>query len=638
MCSLCRDVVASEGALREILRSQPCGSPNALFHRSSLMEKAELFTSKFPGVAATKEVEQVLWKPCFYKRIEDFRRRIRKYASQSGNDRALREHFFKLSSEFQTFLDEAAAYYERLHGYFAADKASYDQEALRHSMFRCLIFLGDIARYRELHSQKAKKNFVAAEGYYHRALQIMPENGNPHNQLAVLATYIEAETIAVYRYCRSLLLPQPFSTAEENLVLLFERSRHRPLASSSSTASISASSPPKEKSAFLKSFLNRLTRLHGILYAPTADEVYPSDLETAVCADFAALLAAGVLGDALVLKLFVINIFCISRADGSPMQPSAVGLTLALMTIVLECVVEKPPLLGPVSVLCDFFRLHPGHLNQVPDLMTWTDALAGLLNHVTAGGQLASDADYAALKPRLKESVELRCFEPLDDTTARQPVGGPAETLPEGDAGPVRRTNLVYFASFLKQEGRLFEHQGRYYSTPLRMGSSSGSSSDKGSSNHDQHNDNGMDFDDEEEFDDEVIVFQPLNGAASQMAAAAVRAAPPSLTDSPSFGGADLSAFRHLGGGLRTLDQDLTWGHSSWPLTSTAAADNEPDMSTNPWNDLEAVERESSRYGHQVSSLSMLFDESSKDQKTSPPPPPGFNLITRNPFVVGGNS
>jgi len=70
-------------------------------------------------------------------------------------------------------------------------------EKCRQSIHRCLVFLGDLARYRELHSQKARKNFSVAEGYYYRALAVMPENGNPHNQLAVLATYIEAETIAV---------------------------------------------------------------------------------------------------------------------------------------------------------------------------------------------------------------------------------------------------------------------------------------------------------------------------------------------------------------------------------------------------------------------------------------------------------
>ncbi|KAF0706927.1 hypothetical protein AaE_013880, partial [Aphanomyces astaci] len=384
--SLYRDVVENDAILREILRSQPCSAPNALFHRANLMEKAEQFVSAFPGVAATKETEQVLWKPCFYKRIEDFRRRIRKYASQSGTDRSIRDHFFKLSGEFQAFLDEAAAYYERLHGYFASSSSSSSTAAaLQHSMFRCLIFLGDIARYRELHSHKAKKHFAVAEGFYHRALAILPDNGNPHNQLAVLATYVEAEAIAVYRYCRSLLLPTPFATAEENLVLLFERNRHRALPPAADGGkTITASSLPKDKSAYLKQFLHRLTRLHGLLVAPPPSPPDQHALDSSiVCDAFTSLLAAGVLGDALVLKLFAVNMFCICRSNS---QSHAISLTLAMAALVLPFVHDKPLLLGPVSVLCDFFRAHPHYLTVTPleettsPLWAWTQALADALN------------------------------------------------------------------------------------------------------------------------------------------------------------------------------------------------------------------------------------------------------------------
>lgn len=42
------------------------------------MDKAKAIVEADPAFAASKEIEQVLWKPCFYKRIEDFRRRIRK--------------------------------------------------------------------------------------------------------------------------------------------------------------------------------------------------------------------------------------------------------------------------------------------------------------------------------------------------------------------------------------------------------------------------------------------------------------------------------------------------------------------------------------------------------------------------------
>ena len=51
--------------------------------------------------------------------------------------------------------------------------------------------------------------------------------GNSFNQLAVLATYTEAELPAVYYYFRSLATAHPFLVARENLLLLFEHNRAR---------------------------------------------------------------------------------------------------------------------------------------------------------------------------------------------------------------------------------------------------------------------------------------------------------------------------------------------------------------------------------------------------------------------------
>lgn len=42
-------------------------------------------------------------------------------------------------------------------------------------------------------------------------------------QLAVLATYVGDELLAVYRYFRSLAVESPFLTARDNLIILFEK-------------------------------------------------------------------------------------------------------------------------------------------------------------------------------------------------------------------------------------------------------------------------------------------------------------------------------------------------------------------------------------------------------------------------------
>lgn len=47
----------------------------------------------------------------------------------------------------------------------------------------------------------------------------------PFFQLAVLATYVGDELLAVYRYFRSLAVESPFLTARDNLIILFEKVR-----------------------------------------------------------------------------------------------------------------------------------------------------------------------------------------------------------------------------------------------------------------------------------------------------------------------------------------------------------------------------------------------------------------------------
>lgn len=490
----------------------------------------------------------MLWKPCFYRRIEDFRRRIRKYAAASAGDRGVRDHFARVSAEFQHFLADAAGFYERLravyaawlsaHGAIASAALSGRQDAAkcRQSLHRCFVFLGDLARYRELHSQKAKKNFAAAESFYHKALALAPENGNPHNQLAVLATYVEAETVAVYRYCRSLLIAQPFATAEENLALLFERTRQRPLAGPSALALTSASSA-KDKSAFLKSFLHRLARLHGILFsltsassssatAATGSPVYPREMEGILFKDLDALLRAGAIGDALLLKVVVTNVFCVVRALRASASAKEDSFRLAARTItsVMEylhaALNAKPPaaaveslsslrLLGPVSVFCDFLRLNPKVVDVLDAELSsaesppggyqnshraFLEAFVSLVNHAMLKEMYAplvtlrNDQQelLRAQQLALKENVELRGFSPFAGMLEKSQTGASTSplqwtngesgsssnmaSLPEATAVRIRAWNLYNFGKFLCEEYEgnpvLYLYQGVFSTSP----------------------------------------------------------------------------------------------------------------------------------------------------------------------------
>jgi protein SMG7 len=71
----------------------------------------------------------------------------------------------------------------------------------------------------------SQKDWSKAAAYYQQALYLIPDNGNPHNQLAVLATYADDDFNAVYRYFCSLAVLHPFLTARDNLIVLFEKNR-----------------------------------------------------------------------------------------------------------------------------------------------------------------------------------------------------------------------------------------------------------------------------------------------------------------------------------------------------------------------------------------------------------------------------
>ena len=148
-----------------------------------------------------REMERRLWKTCFYVFIEMFRKDL------SLCDEHVQEKDLKAKIDtFQTFLSEAESFYRKL----------AERKISSHSEYRCLVFLGDIARYKQLHSFDYKNNkmtktrFKEAEEYYRRALRLDVSFGSAHNQLAVLATYRDANVVATYHYIRALYVYRLF--------------------------------------------------------------------------------------------------------------------------------------------------------------------------------------------------------------------------------------------------------------------------------------------------------------------------------------------------------------------------------------------------------------------------------------------
>ncbi|KAF0491318.1 Protein SMG7 [Gigaspora margarita] len=348
---LYKSSVELEAELRQLSKQKPPFDKQVATVRTKLREHYERIIFLDYEFAQSKEVEQNLWKYVYYKFIEEFRKRIRTAVTTGGKSKGIHR---KLTSSFRSFLQEATGFYysfiQRLAVHFElkqldpiikkfgltieptnVSQHSYSDDIKQKAVLSChksLIFLGDLARYRELQTEKPRKNWSTACDYYNHARHLVPESGNPHNQLAVIATYSADEFSAVYHYYRSLVVRCPFLTAKDNISLLFHKARkssvdaqekgqetpqrdqkengsrrrfshQRQVPSAAQSAKVRAGEATQ---AFFSDFI----RLHSILYFRTDLESY-SDLKAAVLNQLRESVLSLVLDPDQLLKFTAIN-------------------------------------------------------------------------------------------------------------------------------------------------------------------------------------------------------------------------------------------------------------------------------------------------------------------------------------------
>ncbi|MEW5311980.1 MAG: hypothetical protein WDW38_003646 [Sanguina aurantia] len=260
-----------EKRLRNELRRRSFWDPDVRRIRYSLAQTYEALLGSQLIFSSTNEVEQCLWKSVYYRPIEEFRSRLKSLSSgtraaasatANGQPPAVtaeesKLQVQKLTAAYLKFLDEAVAFYKKmvwrlqwLYGNVGAaveiDASVQNEieelsrpavaagvdpaalyEALQLSVHRSLIYLGDLCRYQSQVMRNSKPEWTRAVSFYKQAASVLPGSGHPYNQLAVMAYYGSDEARAVYYYFRSLAVSAPFTTARENLLLLFERNRSR---------------------------------------------------------------------------------------------------------------------------------------------------------------------------------------------------------------------------------------------------------------------------------------------------------------------------------------------------------------------------------------------------------------------------
>uniref|UniRef100_A0A2R5LHI5 Telomerase-binding protein EST1A n=1 Tax=Ornithodoros turicata TaxID=34597 RepID=A0A2R5LHI5_9ACAR len=186
-----------------------------------------------PRYCAERNVEQALWKSAFYHGIETFRRAMEECPEHREEAKM---HLLALVDEGTIFYENLLDKFQETYGFslkpFLEAEGAPRPPGLPDSVRLVLISaqkiyicLGDLARYRE--QALGTTNYGRARNYYLKAQQLAPKNGRPYNQLAILAIYARRKLDAVYYYMRSLAASNPFLTARESLLALFDEARKK---------------------------------------------------------------------------------------------------------------------------------------------------------------------------------------------------------------------------------------------------------------------------------------------------------------------------------------------------------------------------------------------------------------------------
>eukprot|EP00124_Ichthyophonus_hoferi_P003607 Ihof_evm2s323 gene=Ihof_evmTU2s323 len=294
-----------QNALRSIKEDEKLFSPDLHNVRRRITENYEKLLFMAYEYSVAKDVELALWHYGFYLVIEDCRNRLRKRPANNDGQPPVAKLFLK------TFLLEAMGFYhgllrqllyyfssvvpspvyldlaklssdllpenpaQRRHHYRAPStrgngslQQQHRLEALvRQSLHRCLIFLGDLARYQSLLYMDGSEGLArqAAMRHYMQAFYLYPEDGRAFNQLGVLHSSHPATLLdAIYCYFRSLAAMHTLSNASNNIKGCFDR--HRSLLESCDLPNDPESCPLNQ---LAHTFCTKFTDLHRLLFLKT---------------------------------------------------------------------------------------------------------------------------------------------------------------------------------------------------------------------------------------------------------------------------------------------------------------------------------------------------------------------------------
>ncbi|XP_074544181.1 nonsense-mediated mRNA decay factor SMG7 isoform X2 [Halichoeres trimaculatus] len=223
--NLCAQYLRQAEALKADMTDSKLGAAEVWTSRQALQDLYQKMLVTDLEYALDKKVEQDLWNHAFKNQITTLQSQAKNRANPNRSE---------VQANLSLFLEAASGFYTQLLqelctvfnvdlpcrvkssqlGIISNKQSSSaivtpQPSSCSYICQHCLVHLGDIARYRNQTSQ--------AESYYRHAAQLVPSNGQPYNQLAILASSKGDHLTTIFYYCRSIAVKFPFPAASTNL-------------------------------------------------------------------------------------------------------------------------------------------------------------------------------------------------------------------------------------------------------------------------------------------------------------------------------------------------------------------------------------------------------------------------------------
>lgn len=354
-------IISGKSSYREVFK------PENISLRNKLRELCVKLMFLHP-VDYGRKAEELLWRKVYYEVIQVIKTNKKHIHSRSALECAYRTHliagvgFFQhlllyIQSHYQLELQDCIDWTHVTDPLIGRKKpvsaTSKEMEWAQMACHRCLVYLGDLARYQnELAGVEAEQ---LAERFYHQALSVAPHVGMPFNQLGTLAGSKFYNVEATYYYLRCIQSETPFDGAYGNLKRLFDKASK--MYHQVKKQEMKKLSPSRQRSKDIKRLLVSFMYLQSLLQPKNSlMETELTSLCQSVLEDFNLVLfylplpahgsqsaseeeeehdsVGSVLPDSLIFKMVVICLMVVhSLKRGASKQYSAsIAFTLALFS------------------------------------------------------------------------------------------------------------------------------------------------------------------------------------------------------------------------------------------------------------------------------------------------------------------